>query len=234
MNIGEQKKYYEKKWGRTEVPNKYSIIRGEKIIEYLKSLSLINPKILDLGCGSGWFTEVLSNYGQVTGIDLSERAINRAKKKYPHAIFFAGDIFDITIPRNHYDVVISMEVIEHLTAQKRYIKKVACCLRSHGYLILSTPNRYVMERIDLTNWDLQPMENWLDIKSLKKILSPEFKLQARSSIIPIAFSKGIFRFINLQKIDRLFNIIIPQRFLDKIRGGASLGLNIVVLGQKAK
>jgi 2-polyprenyl-3-methyl-5-hydroxy-6-metoxy-1,4-benzoquinol methylase len=231
MNIREQKEYYDKKWRKVELPNRYSLLRGRKIIEYLESISLANPLILDLGCGTGWFTRLLSKYGQTTGIDFSREAIERARKDNLHITFISGDFFDVSLPIQHYDVVISMEVIEHVVDQRMYVKLVSRCLRSQGYLILSTPNRFIMRRMNLTSWELQPIENWLDIKSLRKLLMPEFKLIAYTTIIPCG-SKGICRYINSRKISKLLNLVIPQSTLDKLKEWAGLGLNIVVLAQK--
>src|SRR2546429_3817868 len=88
--------------------------RGQKIMAYLRSLRLERPKILDMGCGMGWFAAELASFGPTTGIDLSDEAIALAKSKLPHVTFLAGNVFETALPEEHFDLVVSQEVIAHV------------------------------------------------------------------------------------------------------------------------
>src|SRR3972149_6365881 len=55
--------------------------RGLKVLELVKYLGLEQPTILEVGCGTGWLTEELCDFGQVLGVDLSKRAIEIAKSR---------------------------------------------------------------------------------------------------------------------------------------------------------
>jgi len=134
--------------------------------------------ILDLGCGSGWLTRILSNYGNVVGIDLS---IEVARKLYPELNFKQVNIITDTIEGKN-NIVVSSEVIEHLTSedQETYINKAFDILEEGGYLVLTTPNKRseADERSRKKNLNLQPIENWKDKKSLISLLERhDFKIR---------------------------------------------------------
>jgi 2-polyprenyl-3-methyl-5-hydroxy-6-metoxy-1,4-benzoquinol methylase len=61
----EQKQYWDNRWDRIkdEYPHAWARQRGDAILAMLRSLSLGHPRILDMGCGTGWFTEELAGIG---------------------------------------------------------------------------------------------------------------------------------------------------------------------------
>ena len=97
--------------------------RGEKILGYLRSLPLERPTILDMGCGMGWFANLLAEFGPTTGIDLCDDAIAQAKSKFPQVTFMAGNVFEMELPEQHFDVVVSQEVIAHVPDQPGYVER---------------------------------------------------------------------------------------------------------------
>ena len=113
----------------------------------LKDLS-----ILDVGCGGGLVTEPLHRLGAtVKGIDPSLENIKIAKE---HA-----DTFLLNIPyeatpienlslRNTVDVIISLEVLEHLDNPKSFLKECYLRLNPGGIIILSTLNRTIRSYIE--------------------------------------------------------------------------------------
>src|SRR3989442_7750377 len=103
-SLADQRRYWDQRWERQQLPNYYQRRRGETVLAILKSLRLADPEILDFGCGTGWFTEALSHLGRATGIDLSETAIARAKATYPHVRFIAANLFEAAFPAEQFDV----------------------------------------------------------------------------------------------------------------------------------
>ncbi len=215
-DIKKVKNYYNSRWKKEHVPNKYSLMRGIRIIEHLNSLPIKNPKILDLGCGSGWFSNILSNFGTVTAVDLSCEAIKIAKDNYPSVNFIAGDFFTLKLPLSYFDVVISMEVIEHVKDQQRYIKIINDVLVPSGYLILTTPNLKMKNWINMNDWDIQPIENWLTMKMLKGWLLNDFVILSSTTIIPCG-DKGIFRFLNSRRLNDFISIFLDERKLQTLK-----------------
>lgn len=99
-------------------------------------------KLLDLGCGGGEFTiELGERIGVVEafGVELSQDAARRAEEK--GIGIFRSDLNErFPIERDVFDVVVSIQVIEHLHNTDNFIKECYRVLRSGGYAIISTPN----------------------------------------------------------------------------------------------
>jgi 2-polyprenyl-3-methyl-5-hydroxy-6-metoxy-1,4-benzoquinol methylase len=98
--------------------------------------------LLDLGCGNGSLTAMFANNGiKCYGTDFSESGIKIAQKAFPDVDFFQSSI-DNELPINHhakYDVVISVEVIEHLLLPRQLFNRAKEALKPDGYLIVTTP-----------------------------------------------------------------------------------------------
>lgn len=118
------------------------------IEEILQRLNIpVNARILDAGCGGGNCTNWLyqKGYKDVWGFDASESGIQIAKKIFVEiqAKFQLHNVYEkqlpSTLPQDDYDVVFSMEVIEHLYSPKTCLTNIHQWLKNDGYLILSTP-----------------------------------------------------------------------------------------------
>jgi len=104
---------------------------------------------LDVGCGAGLLAEPLARLGaQVTAIDAAPELIEVAKA---HAAgsglaidYRATAVEELS---SHYDLVTSMEVIEHVADPQAFIHSLAARLAPGGLMILSTPNRTAWSKL---------------------------------------------------------------------------------------
>src|SRR6266851_2532979 len=99
--LNEQKRFWDwhwQHWQDRRTVNEWKDKRHEMVLSFIRSLGLDNPLILDVGCGPGWYTNKLSHFGRVTGIDLSEEAITMARSRFPHITFFARNVYDDSLP----------------------------------------------------------------------------------------------------------------------------------------
>lgn len=97
-------------------------------------------KILDFGCGEGTRLGLLVGKGKkLYGIDLSKKAIRRAKSKYPEIEFIAGNIKDIDIGCD-FDLVYSAFVLEHTRNTEELLIELIKKLKREGILLLIAPN----------------------------------------------------------------------------------------------
>lgn len=229
--LANQQRFWDAKWQATKAIEPWSLQRGEALLRLLRSLPLEHPKILDLGCGTGWFTAKLAEFGQATGIDLSEEGIAQAKSWFPRATFLAGNLFDVPLPAAHFDVVVSQQVIAHVENQLAYLELAASTLKPGGYLLITTANRFVMERLD---WAPQPpehIEQWLNMRGLKRLLRPRFRILHIASLLPIG-NRGILRVLNSHKLNTILGFVIPRHSLDGLKERAGLGYTLIALAQK--
>ena len=111
-----------------------------------RSRPLKGLTILDVGCGGGLLSEPLARLGaKVTGIDAGQTNIEIAKK---HAIrekleieYIACSAEDLAEKKREYDVVLSMEVVEHVASVETFINACANLVKPGGVMFTATLNR---------------------------------------------------------------------------------------------
>jgi 2-polyprenyl-3-methyl-5-hydroxy-6-metoxy-1,4-benzoquinol methylase len=214
--------------------NAWTTRRGETILKFLQSLNLERPKIMDFGCGTGSLSALLSELGPVTGVDLSENAIALAKEQCPTGTFIAGDLFTMPLPTDQFDVVVSQEVIAHVLDQPGYLELAARMLKSEGYIVITTPNRFVIERSDI--FPPQPPEHlvrWLTVHQLKRLLRPHFQIVRSTSILPMGH-QGVLRLINSTKLNSALATVIPEPRIEALKERFNFGYTLVLLAQKRR
>jgi 2-polyprenyl-3-methyl-5-hydroxy-6-metoxy-1,4-benzoquinol methylase len=98
--------------------------------------------VLDAGCGNGAFVESLVDRGYpAVGFDVSRMGIEIAERRNLNAEFHQRSIYD-EMPADwlgRFDVVVSLEVIEHLYSPRELLRLAREALKPSGILLLSTP-----------------------------------------------------------------------------------------------
>ena len=108
----------------------------KQIIYVRNFLKKIKPgKILDIGCGHGWFLSSLNKNWNKFGVEISKFASKNASK---YARIFCGNINDFK--ESGFDIVTALHVIEHHPKPENLIKKIYKILKPKGILILETPD----------------------------------------------------------------------------------------------
>ena len=143
-------------------------------------------RILDVGCGNGALAARLAAKGyDVTGIDPSDSGIAVATQSVPGARFFRQSVEDDlgALDPAGYDLVVAVEVVEHLPLPRLLPRLARRALRPGGHLLLTTPYHGYLKNlvISLTNgWDahLDPLWDGGHIKfwserTLRAMLSSE-------------------------------------------------------------
>lgn len=96
---------------------------------------------LDVGCNTGFAVEAARRLGfEATGYDLSDEAIEYARRAYPANTFQQGTAQTAAETGGRYDVVLCAEMIEHLTELDSFADALARLVRPGGILYLTTPD----------------------------------------------------------------------------------------------
>tara|TARA_Y100001980_G_C14479510_1_gene258252 strand:+ start:166 stop:894 length:729 start_codon:yes stop_codon:yes gene_type:complete len=139
--------------GKFKPLHKFNPIRLNYIKESIKEkfekkkepTVLKNFKILDIGCGGGLLCEPLSKLGaRVVGIDASEKNIKIAKthaKKNNLKIDYYCASPENFISKKKFDVVLNMEIVEHVEDVNLFLKESSKFLKKDGIMFVATLNK---------------------------------------------------------------------------------------------
>lgn len=111
-------------------------------------LDFSDKEILDVGCGTGFYVGLWKNeigVRHITGIDMTNIAIENLKEKFPDAEFYRSDVSNdadlaFLIRTKEFDVVSAFDVLFHIVDDNRYekaIKNIHSMLKSNGIFVFS-------------------------------------------------------------------------------------------------
>ncbi|MDP3746172.1 MAG: bifunctional 2-polyprenyl-6-hydroxyphenol methylase/3-demethylubiquinol 3-O-methyltransferase UbiG [Phenylobacterium sp.] len=132
-------------------PVRLSFIREQALVRFGRDASARKPfeglRLLDIGCGGGLLSEPMTRLGfAVTGVDASQRNIGTASAhaaeqglSIDYRASTAEDLLAAGEPA--FDVILNMEVIEHVADPRAYLRDCAALLAPGGLMIVATLNR---------------------------------------------------------------------------------------------
>jgi len=104
-------------------------------------------RVLDLGSGEGYGTALLASVArEALGVDLAPEAVYHARRTYrrPNLHFLYGDIYDLGLEDASFDLVCSLQVVEHLHRPERFMEEARRVLKPGGLCVITTPNRLII------------------------------------------------------------------------------------------
>ena len=131
-------------------PKRIEFIRDKLVEHFSIESDLENPfsnlDILDIGCGGGLLSEPMSRLGaNVTGIDIVDKNINVAKthseEQNLEIDYKITTAEELALGKKKFDVILNMEVIEHVSDPTGFIKTCEALLKDGGMMLCSTINR---------------------------------------------------------------------------------------------
>lgn len=153
--------------------------------------------ILDVGCNWGWIPFWLESKGyQVTAVEINKKILARAnekKKEFNSKINFVENLDQLD---QKYDLVLSFDVLEHITDDKEFISTLMNYTK--GYTILCTPNGCFSRGLkhDAPDGTLQPHLRVYTAKTLKETINPWYT----EDILTIHEDRLLFATIKKEKI----------------------------------
>ncbi len=145
---------------------------------------------LDIGCGIGKYLKTLQAKGFKTdGVDSSKIAVEMTKKFLGEdSVIFFADMYEFKIPKNKYDLVVSILAIHHGTKKQiqDLVNKIYEAIAKNGKIFITLP-------------DLESNKKWNNFKDHKEVSAGTF--------IPLSCpEKGLpHSFYNKEQIESLFS-----------------------------
>jgi len=107
-----------------------------QIVQSLKS-EIENPRILDVGCGTGANLEMLSQFGSAEGVDVSDEALEFCRKK--GLTVQKGLAETLPYPDETFDITTALDVVEHLDDDIAGLKEMHRVTKRGGYSLIFVP-----------------------------------------------------------------------------------------------
>ncbi|GAA0600572.1 class I SAM-dependent methyltransferase [Kribbella sandramycini] len=117
----------------------------------------VGGRLLEAGCGEGYGAEMLraAGGGRVVGLDYEDTTLGHVRRAYPQVNVVRGNLVQMGFAAGSFGGLTSLQTIEHLWEQPRFVEECARVLAPGGTAVLSTPNRLTF-----------PSGNWYHTREL--------------------------------------------------------------------
>ncbi len=202
----------------------------------------LKGRVLDLGCGTGIFTQILSDVEGVTGIvglDISKESVLNAKKRCnDRCRFVAGSATELPFPDSSFDAVVAFgDIISHIhNGYKEAISEIGRILKPGGHLLFDIDNKWNLGLLSephelkaaLQTISSGHIREWSFLDAFGDQCSLHFKTFRPSEITGLLNGAGL-SVLDFQGLIILPNII-PQQFhynhsLERPMGRAVMALS---------
>lgn len=201
---------------RNAEPCNLNVKEYQSYAEKIKS-KIKNGKILEIGCGNGYLLQTLKENGfDCYGVEPSPMAYNHAKNILN--LHVENGFFDNSSFFNQkFDVIIMVDVVEHISDMQKFIQQITTVLKPGGYIFIATGNiRSFTAKFAGSNWGYfiswehlsffnpQSIEYLLKKNSFDKIEIEKTSLQHKSAQNLNEFFKNI--------IKKILNVFVKNKF----------------------
>lgn len=130
-------------------------------------------RVLEVGSGLGYITAALRAAGfDATGVDLSAQATAEATRRFG-SWYRTGDVTDPKTLNGAYDVVVGLEILEHVGTPRELVRGLLPLLTANGEVVVSTPNRDQYRSDTLWATDLPPVHlHWFSELGMRSLCPP--------------------------------------------------------------
>ncbi len=208
----------------------------EKLENTLLHLNCEGKKILDLACGSGGLTRKLKKRvlsSTIFAIDFNENAIKYALKRDKNINglkYMVGGAENIPFKDNFFDIVIGLDMLDHVPDYKKCMKEINRVLKKGGKLVLTVENRRSLWPIVEFLWD-----NFGKGRNYRLVHVVHFTPKMlKDVVIKSGFSiKKLYTIHNLATFFYLISDYYPK-MLNSFIGRKKLGLSLFCYAEKIK
>jgi len=209
-----------------------------------RELQTSEPRILDVGCGTGANLKMLAAFGAAEGVDISQQALEFCRERGLNNVRF-GEAEALPYDAESFDVVTALDVIEHLDDDRAGLREINRVLRPGGYVLLFVPAFMFLWGVqdDVSNH----RRRYDRADSIAKVKSAGFEIENAgyanfTFFFPVLIIRSLMRWfgirteteygINLPTLNPpLAQLFAAERFVLK-RGGFPFGVSIICLARK--
>ena len=125
-------------WYLTDAGKHVLKVENDLLLKVIGNVS--NLKVLDIGCGTGIHSKVVSDLGNdVIGVDLSEKMLDEAmEKSCGNLSFIKMDSSNLLFDDNSFDLVISLAMIEFVREPLKVLEEALRVLKPGGMMVIGT------------------------------------------------------------------------------------------------
>lgn len=107
-------------------------------------------RVLEIGCGEGYFRDNLSIEHEYWGVEPTAEIANRATERLDKVLIGTYEEVANHIPSGYFDLVICNDVIEHMTDHDRFLQAIKSKMKEGGCLVASIPNvRHILNLFEV-------------------------------------------------------------------------------------
>lgn len=118
------------------------MLREKSVARFTNYLANQNAnRLLEVGCGNGWFTNCCSKYlNKTIGIDINETELQQARLSFPNLDFMYWDIFEDAPFQEQFDIIVLSAVIQYFPNFEATIERLSEFLTKNGEIhIIDSP-----------------------------------------------------------------------------------------------
>ena len=158
--------------------------------------------VLEAGCGEGYGADRIAAVATaVLGLDYDPAAVGHVASAYPRVRAVRGNLAALPVRTGGVDVVVSLQVLEHLWDQAGFLADCARVLRPAGTLLLSTPNRLTFSP---PNRPMNPFHH-------RELDPAEFAALLAEAGFEVSRLLGLRHGPRLRKLDRRFGSLVDAQ-----------------------
>jgi ubiquinone/menaquinone biosynthesis C-methylase UbiE len=189
--------------------------------------SLTRGRVLDAGCGAGIHLGQLAAAGvhAAIGVDMGMPGLQNGKRNCANAFFIAADLVQLPFHDNTFDLIYSIDVIEHLECPLSALQEYQRVCKKGGHVFIQTPNYPVKRVYDFYHW----------LRGVRRSLADDPTHVSRLNTFML---KVMMNQVGLQIVSACARNIAFQRVLRKVSMlrsgwlGHRFGQKIIIVGLK--
>lgn len=220
--------YYNSLYHVEKVQKEKVRAKAKLVLQRLKKIKGKNLEVLEIGCSYGYFLkEAEKQKHKCSGIELSKITAKFAKENLKTNNIYNVN-FETWKTKNKYDVVVLLDVIEHLPDPNKSISKIKKLLKKDGVIVFTTPNTNSLEyKLYGKRWEWVSPPAHISLfnqKTVRKIMNENhFEELELSSFKGDSAGNTLFHlFLTLRYlIADLVQASLPKRAVEKMRKGYS-------------